>query len=159
MLVPGKIQTVLCTGNLCTKSTLQYLRSIAPDVHVVQGDFDLEEEYPTEKVIEMEGYRIGLLHGHQVLPWDDEKALDMEIRKRGLNILVTGHTHVPATKICNDCFVINPGSATGAYSTAGDPHATPNFVLLDVNEGKVMAYIYSLSDGELKVDKFEYTKA
>lgn len=49
MLVPGKIQTVLCTGNLCTKSTLQYLRSIAPDVHVVQGDFDLEEEYPTEK--------------------------------------------------------------------------------------------------------------
>mmetsp|Transcript_9174 Transcript_9174/g.55696 ORF Transcript_9174/g.55696 Transcript_9174/m.55696 type:complete len:95 (-) Transcript_9174:3540-3824(-) len=49
MLVPGKIQTVLCTGNLCTKSTLQYLRSIAPDVHVVQGDFDLEEEYPAEK--------------------------------------------------------------------------------------------------------------
>ena len=48
MLVPGKIQTVLCTGNLCTKSTLQYLRSIAPDVHVVQGDFD-PEEYPTEK--------------------------------------------------------------------------------------------------------------
>jgi len=49
MLVPGKIQTVLCTGNLCTRSTLHYLKSIAPDVHVVQGDFDLEEEYPAEK--------------------------------------------------------------------------------------------------------------
>jgi len=111
------------------------------------------------QVVEIEGYRIGLLHGHQVLPWDDERALGVEIRKRKLDILVTGHTHVPATKKCYNCFVVNPGSATGAYATTGDPTATPNFVLLDLNEGRAMAYIYSLKDGELKVDKFEYTKA
>jgi predicted phosphodiesterase len=38
--VPGKIQHVICTGNLCTREMLDYLKTLAPDVHVVQGDFD-----------------------------------------------------------------------------------------------------------------------
>lgn len=38
--VPGKIQHILCTGNLCTKETFDYLKTLASDVHVVQGDFD-----------------------------------------------------------------------------------------------------------------------
>jgi len=40
LLVPGKIHTVLCTGNLCTKEMYDYLRGIATDVHVVRGEFD-----------------------------------------------------------------------------------------------------------------------
>lgn len=111
------------------------------------------------KVVEIEGYRIGLMHGHQVLPWDDEEALSQVMRKRGLDILVSGHTHVPSTKKHDGCFLINPGSATGAYSTTGGSKADPNFVLLDLNEGGVTAYIYCLQSGELKVDKFQYAKA
>ena len=40
LLVPGKIQHILCTGNLCTKESFDYLKSLASDVHVVRGDFD-----------------------------------------------------------------------------------------------------------------------
>lgn len=40
LLVPGKIQHILCTGNLCAKDTFDYLKTIAADVHVVKGDFD-----------------------------------------------------------------------------------------------------------------------
>lgn len=36
----GKIQQIICTGNVCDKETHEYLRSIAPDVHVVRGDTD-----------------------------------------------------------------------------------------------------------------------
>jgi len=39
-LVPGKIQHILCTGNLCTKDSYDYLKTLASDVHVVRGDFD-----------------------------------------------------------------------------------------------------------------------
>ncbi|VDP18876.1 unnamed protein product [Onchocerca flexuosa] len=35
LLVPNKMQHVLCTGNLCTRETFDYLRSLASDVHVV----------------------------------------------------------------------------------------------------------------------------
>jgi predicted phosphodiesterase len=40
LLVPGKIQQIICTGNVCDKETYEYLRTISPDVHVVKGDYD-----------------------------------------------------------------------------------------------------------------------
>lgn len=38
--VPGKIGQILCTGNICDKETYDYLRTVAPDVLSVRGDFD-----------------------------------------------------------------------------------------------------------------------
>ena len=38
--MPGKIQHILSTGNLCTKETHDYLKSLASDLHIVKGDFD-----------------------------------------------------------------------------------------------------------------------
>ena len=38
--VPGKIQHILSTGNLCSKEVYDYLKSLAGDVTVVKGDFD-----------------------------------------------------------------------------------------------------------------------
>lgn len=38
--MPGKIQQIICTGNVCDRETLDYLRTIAGDVHVVRGDWD-----------------------------------------------------------------------------------------------------------------------
>jgi vacuolar protein sorting-associated protein 29 len=40
LLVPGKIQQILCTGNVCDRETYEYLRTIAGDVYVVRGDYD-----------------------------------------------------------------------------------------------------------------------
>lgn len=40
LLVPGRIHHILVTGNLCTKESFDYLKSLAGDVHVVRGDFD-----------------------------------------------------------------------------------------------------------------------
>lgn len=38
--MPGKIQQIICTGNVCDRETLDYLRTIAGDVHVAKGDWD-----------------------------------------------------------------------------------------------------------------------
>ncbi len=40
LLAPGRVQHILCTGNLCNKETMDYLKTLANDVHVVRGDFD-----------------------------------------------------------------------------------------------------------------------
>ena len=40
LLVPGKIQHVLCTGDVCVKETYDYLRSLCADVHAVRGNYD-----------------------------------------------------------------------------------------------------------------------
>ena len=38
--MPGKIQQIICTGNVCDKETYEYLRTVCPDVNVVRGDYD-----------------------------------------------------------------------------------------------------------------------
>lgn len=40
LLVPGRIQHILCTGNLVAKDSFDYLKTLANDVHIVRGDFD-----------------------------------------------------------------------------------------------------------------------
>lgn len=40
LLIPGRIQHILCTGNLCTKESFDYLKTLATDIHVVKGEFD-----------------------------------------------------------------------------------------------------------------------
>jgi hypothetical protein len=39
------------------------------------------------------GFRVGLCHGHQVVPWGDRDALAALQRQLDVDILVTGHTH------------------------------------------------------------------
>lgn len=40
LLVPGKIQQTICTGNITDRETYDFLRSVSPDIHIVKGDFD-----------------------------------------------------------------------------------------------------------------------
>lgn len=61
--------------------------------------------------------RVGVLHGHQVVPWGDADALDITARQMQVDILLTGHTHRFEAFENNNRFFINPGSATGAYSS------------------------------------------
>ena len=48
-------------GNLCTKETFDYLKTLANDVHVVKGDFDDNNAYPDQKVVTVGQFRIGTL--------------------------------------------------------------------------------------------------
>lgn len=41
MLVPNKMQHVVCTGNVGSKEHYDELRQLAPNVHIVSGDCDL----------------------------------------------------------------------------------------------------------------------
>jgi len=45
LLVPGKIQQILCTGNVCDRETYEYLRTVSPDVNVAKGDYDEVRAY------------------------------------------------------------------------------------------------------------------
>ncbi|KAL3215367.1 hypothetical protein MRX96_034084 [Rhipicephalus microplus] len=86
LLVPGRIQHILCTGNLCTKESYDYLKTLASDVHVVRGDFDENLNYPEQK------------------------------RQLDVDVLISGHTHRFEAYEHENKFYINPGSATGAYN-------------------------------------------
>lgn len=156
LLVPGKIQQVLCTGNVCDKETHDYLRTVASDIHVVKGDYD-ESPFPNSKVVTHGAFRIGVVHGHQLVPWGDTEALSIAARQLDVDILLTGNTHVFAAFESEGKYFMNPGSATGAYSSLGET-ITPSFVLMDIQGDNIIIYVYRLVDQEVKVEKLEYRK-
>ena len=96
MLVPNKMQHVVCTGNI-SDTDFDDLRALAPNLHIVAGDYDDPQTsgtlFPETQVIQVGSFRIGVIHGHQLLPWGSQEAAARMRRKLGVDILVTGHTH------------------------------------------------------------------
>lgn len=72
--------------------------------------------YPEQKVVTVGQFRIGLCHGHQVVPWGDTESLALVQRQLDVDILISGHTHKFEAFEHENKFYINPGSATGAYN-------------------------------------------
>ena len=62
-------------------------------------------------------FRIGLCHGHQLVPWNDPAIQSLLARQMDADILITGHTHKFEAFEAEGKFFINPGSCTGAYHT------------------------------------------
>ncbi|CAH0389596.1 unnamed protein product [Bemisia tabaci] len=157
LLVPGRIQHILCTGNLCTKESYDYLKTLASDVHVVRGDFDENFNYPEQKIVTVGQFRIGLCHGHGTVPWGDPESLALTQRQLDVDILISGHTHKYEAYEHENKFYINPGSATGAYHPL-ETNVIPSFVLMDIHSTTVITYVYQLVGDEVKVEKIEYRK-
>ncbi|KAL2546337.1 Vacuolar protein sorting-associated protein 29 [Forsythia ovata] len=157
MLVPGKIQHIICTGNLCIKEVHDYLKTVCPDLHIAQGEYDEETRFPETKTLTIGQFKLGVCHGHQVIPWGDLDSLAMLQRQLDVDILVTGHTHQFTAYKHEAGVVINPGSATGSYSSI-TYDVNPSFVLMDIDGLRVVVYVYELIDGEVKVDKIDFKK-
>lgn len=156
LLKPNKVDHILCCGNLCSKSLLEYLKGICADVKLVQGDFD-DFDAPEQLTVSIGDIRIGVCHGHQVVPWGDREALAILQRQMDVDILVSGHTHAFEAVMYGERLQINPGSATGAYSGL-TPEVRPSFVLMDVDGAKATVYVYQLVDNVVKVEKIDYQK-
>jgi vacuolar protein sorting-associated protein 29 len=54
-------------------------------------------------------------------------------------------------------YFINPGSATGAYSTICSA-PRPSFILIAVQGDEVVAFVYELVNDDINVQRIECTK-
>ena len=153
ILIPNKLQHVLSLGNIGSRESYDWLKSLSNDFHTVKGDFD-EGDIPEKKVVQIGEFKIGMIHGHQILPWGDLDALTNVQRELGCDILLSGHTHQIDIKVKDKKVYINPGSISGAFShLIADPN--PSFVLMILQGEEAIVYLYILND---KSQKFELSK-
>ena len=158
ILIPNKIQHVLSLGNIGSRESYDWLKSLSNDFHTVKGDFD-EGDIPEKKVVQIGEFKIGMIHGHQVLPWGDLDSLTNVQRELGCDILLSGHTHQIDIKVKDKKFYINPGSISGAFShLIADPN--PSFVLMILQGEEAIVYLYILNDKSKKFElrKIEFSK-
>lgn len=117
MLVPNKMQHVICTGNIggdaAEYERLKELVGNSSCVHCVAGEYDFSGanggggsgpstdsgntassnmplSFPETKVIQLGSFRIGIIGGHQVVPWGEMSALAMVRRRLNVDVLVCG---------------------------------------------------------------------
>lgn len=90
-----------------------------------------------------------------------------EANKLDVDVLCWGGTHRFDAFEFENKFFVNPGSATGAFSTAwqgeGEGEVVPSFCLMDVQGLGLTLYVYQLrKDKEgvesVNVEKISYTK-
>ena len=158
ILIPNKLQHVLSLGNIGSRESNDWLKSLSNDFHQVKGDFD-EGDIPEKKVVQIGEFKIGMVHGHQVLPWGDPEALSNVQRELGCDILLSAHTHQIDVRVKEGKFFINPGSISGAFSHLM-PDPTPSFVLMVLQGEDAIVYLYVLNDKKQKfeVSKLEFSK-
>jgi len=112
MLVPNKMQHVICTGNIGNVEEYERLKNLVggtSGVHCVAGEYDFVApttagaegsnssssaapplSFPETKVIQLGQFRVGIIGGHQVVPWGDLSALAMVRRRLNADVLVCG---------------------------------------------------------------------
>ncbi|KAI9835571.1 MAG: hypothetical protein M1819_002022 [Sarea resinae] len=148
LLTPGKIGQILCLGNLTSKETYDYLRTIAPDLQITKGDYDVDApNLALSKVVTHGTLRIGFTHGHTIVPPGDADSLLIAARQMDVDVLLWGGTHRFEAYELEGKFFVNPGSATGAVSTAwwGEgEEPVPSFCLMDVQGDVLVLYVYQL---------------
>ena len=139
MLVPNKMQHVICTGNLGSSEQYDELRQLAPNVHVVAGDYDTTNTvvFPETTVVQVGAFRIGVIHGHQIIPYKSSEALARMRRKLNVDVLVSGHTHQNEVSVQEEgsYYHINPVSDCDGNVLAVNGRCVVSHSLLSVMLG------------------------
>ncbi|KAI3651201.1 hypothetical protein MP228_004682 [Amoeboaphelidium protococcarum] len=173
LLTPGKIGAIICNGNLVTRETFDFLKSISHNLHTVRSIWDSEDQsVPDYKVVSVENVKIGVVSSIATLYSSSSdvgagemlnEELGMTARQLDVNILVyndeTAVDGVVAFERDNTLF-LNPGMCSQVRYNAltGSRSIVPSFALLDVKPESVTVYMYKYiaSDDSVKVDKMQF---
>ena len=119
------VELILHAGDLTVPDVVEELAGIARVVAVAGNNdpSDLVERLGTSRIVEVEGVRIGLTHGHAGSgPRTPERAMSM-FAGDPVDVVVFGHSHIPRWERRGNVWLLNPGSPTDrrrmpAYSYA-----------------------------------------
>lgn len=133
----SKVDLILHLGDWVAMEVYEQLSALAP-VEGIAGNNDGEEiirRFGERKVIELDGVRIGMVHGHT--PYSG-KGTDGNALKAfsgvELNCILFGHSHQPLLRKENGILLFNPGSPTDKRR-----EKLYSFGLMDIDQGKVNA--------------------
>lgn len=76
----------------------------------VRGNCDSRGAGQSEKLINLTGKRIFMVHGHQYGVKRDMNRIYYRAKELDVDIVIFGHTHMPYCEKLDDIWFINPGS-------------------------------------------------
>lgn len=104
---------------------------------IVRGNNDFFSELPEEEILELEGHRLFITHGHYYYVAAGTMHLIREGHGRGADIVFYGHTHRPEITKDKELYVVNPGS----LSYPRQENRRPSYVILNLAENQEPEFV------------------
>jgi len=108
------VEKIFHAGDFVDWSIAEYLSS-QKELIAVYGNmdsYDIRKAFPEKRVIELKGFKIGLIHGGGS-PFGIESRIQGEFDE--VNAIVYGHSHTPANHQVKNIYFFNPGSPTRSF--------------------------------------------
>ena len=105
------VERILHAGDFVEEGVMEMLQEFAP-LEAVRGNMDgyqLQNALPSHRVIELEGFTIGLVHGD-----GSPQGIVERVRQHfdKVDAIVFGHSHQPLNERRDGILYFNPGSPT-----------------------------------------------
>lgn len=130
----------------CGDSELDFDAAELSPFYKVGGNCDFDSLYPDQEVLDLNGIRFFVTHGHLHQVKGNLTNLSYAAEEHRANVVCFGHTHIAgAEKIGNQLF-INPGSIRMPRNRVEKTYA----ILSWENTDQVQVDFYTLKDGKVK---------
>ena len=88
-----------------------YIEALADcPMEIVAGNNDYFSQLPNEKILDLDGLKVLITHGHYYYVSTGYDFIRREAISRGMDIVMFGHTHRPLIQEEGNLTLINPGS-------------------------------------------------
>lgn len=130
----GDVEAVLHAGDVVSAEVVRFLdRGGFYGVHGNMDPPDVRDLLPPARVVELDGRRIGLMHGGGSPSGLEERVMQ---QFPDVDVLVYGHSHRPVSHVRNGILCFNPGTATG-FSRSGE-HTIGILELGETLQGRIV---------------------
>ena len=99
--------------------------------YVVRGNNDYYTNEAYDKVIEKDGIKIFLTHGHHYGVYGGSGEVFDKARQNNCQIAIYGHTHIYKNEEIDGIIILNPGSVSLPRDN------NPGFMLMDIENGQI----------------------
>ena len=101
-------------------------------VEVVSGNNDFSKDFPSEKILDIEGKRILITHGHMYRVKQGYQKLIIKGKSINADAVFFGHTHLSEELYVDNMLLLNPGS----IGIPLKPN-NPTYCLVEIKDGKI----------------------
>jgi putative phosphoesterase len=114
LLALADVDLIIHAGDFVAKDVLDGLKQLG-ELKAVRGNMDsdeLKEILPEKELLEIEGRKIGIIHG-----WGSPHGIDDRVGNvfSGVDIIIYGHSHYSQNETKNSVLFFNPGQARNSF--------------------------------------------
>ncbi|CAM3750364.1 metallophosphoesterase [Mesobacillus zeae] len=118
----------------------------------VKGNCDYFGDFPEELVLDHDGYRILVVHGHHYSVKNDLLKLAYRAEEVGANIVCFGHSHILGVEMIGSTLFINPGSLRLPRG-----RSEKTYVTLENCKNSVLLHVHDYDRGEMEKLKQKFS--